>query len=184
MADTAHSGRGTDPLLLAGKVICVIAQIGLAVGAAALLAGIPVALLAGSPLATSLGLDDLPAGFPFWALAGVMAIGLAIVAMLFLFFRDLRRIIATVGEGDPFQPANATRLAQMGWLILGVQLVTLPAVWLGLQLVSYADEAENLHLSVDGGLDVDGILLVVVLFILARVFRHGAALRADLEGTV
>ena len=27
-------------------------------------------------------------------------------------------------------------------------------------------------------------LLVVILFILARVFRHGAAMREDLEGTV
>ena len=29
-----------------------------------------------------------------------------------------------------------------------------------------------------------GILLVLILFILARVFRHGAAMREDLEGTV
>ena len=28
------------------------------------------------------------------------------------------------------------------------------------------------------------ILLVIILFILARVFRHGASMRADLEGTV
>jgi Fe-S cluster assembly ATPase SufC len=35
-----------------------------------------------------------------------------------------------------------------------------------------------------GGLDMTGILLVIILFILARVFRHGAAMREDLEGTV
>ena len=29
-----------------------------------------------------------------------------------------------------------------------------------------------------------GILMVIILFILARVFRHGAAMREDLEGTV
>ena len=38
--------------------------------------------------------------------------------------------------------------------------------------------------TIDAGLDLSGIVLVVVLFILARVFRHGAAMRADLEGTV
>ena len=31
---------------------------------------------------------------------------------------------------------------------------------------------------------LSGILMVLVLFILARVFRHGAAMREDLEGTV
>ncbi len=32
--------------------------------------------------------------------------------------------------------------------------------------------------------DLTGILVVLTLFILARVFRQGAALREDLEGTV
>ena len=32
--------------------------------------------------------------------------------------------------------------------------------------------------------DLTGFLIVLVLFILARVFRHGAAMREDLEGTV
>ena len=36
----------------------------------------------------------------------------------------------------------------------------------------------------DFGITLDGILLAVILFILARVFRQGAAMREDLEGTV
>ena len=39
-------------------------------------------------------------------------------------------------------------------------------------------------ITVDAGLDVSGILLVVILFILARVFRHGTTMREELEGTV
>ena len=31
---------------------------------------------------------------------------------------------------------------------------------------------------------VSVVLMVIVLFILARVFKHGAAMREDLEGTV
>lgn len=184
MTAQAHATGGRDLLLLAGKVICAIAQIGLAIGAAALVVGIPLVILAGSPLGASLGLDDMPKDFPFWALAAVMAIGLAIVVMLFLFFRYLRRIIDTVGNGDPFAPENGDRLARMGWLILGVQLVTIPAAFIGAYLASFADEVENLHISIDGGFDAEGILLAIVLFILARVFRHGAAMREDLEGTV
>jgi hypothetical protein len=117
-------------------------------------------------------------------MAGVMLIGLAIVLMLFVFFGTLRKIIATVGEGDPFAPENADRLSLMGWLMLGVQLALIPATALGIALARFASQFEDAHFTVDGGLDIEGILLVIILFILARVFRHGAAMREDLEGTV
>ena len=44
-------------------------------------------------------------------------------------------------------------------------------------------EAAN-DIDVDVGLDGGGILLILVLFILARVFRQGSAMREELEGTV
>ena len=119
-----------------------------------------------------------------------MAIGLAIVAMLFVFFGKLRRIIGTVGEGDPFQPENAQRLSLMAWLMLGTQLALIPAGAIAIPLASYAAAVkesgiEDVSFSFDsGGFDMTAWLLVVILFILARVFRHGAAMREDLEGTV
>jgi hypothetical protein len=36
----------------------------------------------------------------------------------------------------------------------------------------------------DAGIDFGGVLTALLLFILARVFREGAAMRKDLEGTV
>jgi hypothetical protein len=36
----------------------------------------------------------------------------------------------------------------------------------------------------DFGVSLGGLLLALTLFILARVFRQGAAMREDLEGTV
>ncbi len=35
-----------------------------------------------------------------------------------------------------------------------------------------------------GGISGNGLLLMLILFILARVFRKGAEMRAELEGTV
>jgi hypothetical protein len=123
--------------------------------------------------------------FPAGALFGVMLIGLSIVAMLFVFFGRLRAIINTVSIGDPFVPANAERLSLMAWLMLGIQLLILSAIPLALQLAKVANEfGEGVTIKADGGLDLSGILLVIILFILARVFRHGAAMREDLEGTV
>lgn len=176
--------RPNDLLLLAGKIIAVFMQVAMAIGGAALLIALPAILIFRGEVNDAFGTEGDYLASPLLYLAGVMLVGIAIVAMLFVFFGALRRIIATVGEGDPFAPANANRLSLMGWLMLGVQLALIPATALGIQLARYADEAEDMHFTVDGGMDLTGILLVIILFILARVFRHGAAMREDLEGTV
>ena len=181
-----------DPLLLIGKIFCIFIQGAMAIGAVALVIAIPAILLAQGAIEAEIAkeLPTLDMDFPAWLIAGIMTIGLAILAMLFVFFGKLRRIIGTVGEGDPFQPQNATRLSQMGWLMLGTQLAIIPAGFIAIQLTRYADAiektgVENFHFSMgNGDFDMTALLLVVILFILARVFRHGAAMREDLEGTV
>jgi len=181
-----NHARPNDLLLLAGKIIAVFMQAAMALGAAAL-GTVTVLLLifrddAVAEFAIEAGKPEV--AFPLLQLVGVMLIGIAITVMLFVFFGSLRKIINTVGEGDPFAPANAEKLSLMGWLMLGVQLALIPATALGVALASYADEMEDVDVTVDGGLDLTGILLIIILFILARVFRHGAAMREDLEGTV
>ncbi len=180
------TARLTDPLLLAGRIAAVFMQVAMAIGAVALLIALPAILIFRNDVIAGFAeeVGDPSVVFPVLALVGVMLLGLAIVAMLFVFFGRLRRIIATVGEGDPFQPENAARLSQMGWLMLGVQLLTIPAAALGIHLARFADEMNEVHFTVDGGVDGTGILLTIILFILARVFRHGAEMRDDLEGTV
>jgi len=178
--------KPNDLLLLGGKVLAVLIQIGMAIGGIALVIG-SVALIIFrenviAEYAAEMG--DPGVVFPITLLLGVMLIGLAIVAALFVFFGTLRRIIGTVGEGDPFAPANADRLSLMAWLMLGVQLLLLPATAIGVQLAQFADELDDVNLTFDSGFDVEGILIVIILFILARVFKHGAAMREDLEGTV
>ena len=176
----------SDPLLLAGKVIAIFLQGAMAFGGLVLV-GVTVAILFfNEPLvaefAAETGNPDI--ALPIPALLGIFMIGIAILAAMFVFFGKLRHIINTVGEGDPFQPANADRLSLMGWLMLGVHLLLIPATALGHMLAEFASQLEDANLTVDGGFDLSGLLLVIILFILARVFRHGAAMRDDLEGTV
>jgi hypothetical protein len=181
------SDKPKDLLLLAGKIITVFMQAAMLMGAVALIIGSGAVLFFQETIRTEFIAEtgNPDTAFPVLALLGVMLIGLAIIAGLFVFFGRLRQIINTVGEGDPFQPANANRLNQMAWLILGVQLLTLPAIPLALQLAELADQfGEGVDVSINDGFDLSGILIVVILFILARVFRHGAAMREDLEGTV
>ena len=181
-----------DPLLLIGKIFTIILQVAMAIGATALVIAIPAILLAQGTIEVEIA-KELPGfeqDFPALLIAAIMAIGLSIVAMLFVFFGKLRRIIGTVGEGDPFQPENAKRLSLMAWLMLGTQLVMIPASAIAFQLARYADEIEKAGVEdvsfsfASGGFDMTAWLLVIILVILARVFRHGAAMREDLEGTV
>jgi hypothetical protein len=114
---------------------------------------------------------------------GLVIAGAALCAVMmvlyFFFLLNLSRIVATVGTGDPFQPENADRLSKMAWLTVALQLCMLVFAPLVAMIADRIGEK-------GGGIDLtfDGLLLALVLFVLARVFRHGTEMRDDLEGTV
>lgn len=177
----------TDPLLLAGKVLTLIIQGALAVGATAIAISLPAILLARAGYVTPLVKSDgVPIDqLPIASLSGLLLLALLVVAILFVFFGRLRAIIDTVGDGDPFIPDNARRLNLMAWLLLATQILTLPIAALAVAVVEAVGKLEEVKIAIaDDGFSVNGILMVLLLFILARVFRQGAALREDLEGTV
>jgi Protein of unknown function (DUF2975) len=119
-------------------------------------------------------------------ITGILLCVVALVLILFRIFQLLKRIVDTVGQGDAFLPINAARLTQMAWLTLGVQLASFAisglVEWIENMTQLPPDVHKDIH--IDGGLSGNGLLLMLILFILARVFRQGAAMRAELEGTV
>lgn len=175
-----------DPLLLAGKILVILGQALMALAIAALLIALPVLWLNLGNIAAEIQ-TEFPgaAPFPIGAISGVIAIACIMAGLMFFFFRKIMHIIQTVGEGDPFAPENAGRLSAMAWAMLAVQLLAIPLGGLALYVARIVDEyGEHADITIDAGLDLSGIIMVVTLFILARVFRHGAAMRDDLEGTV
>ena len=130
--------RFRDPLLFAGKAIAIFMQGAMAVGALALAVGFFGVIFFTPQLAAEAGLEPFPADFPIGALAALMLIGLAIVAMMFFFFDKLRRIIGTVGEGDPFHVALRERQGDHGEIDIGAR----------------HPQAELAHADVDGELHV------------------------------
>ena len=108
-------------------------------------------------------------------LALTIFIGGVLMGVLAWFISMLRRIVATVAEGDPFVVENAQRLTRMGWLAVAIGVLA-TGIGIAATLIDGSPEAFD----IDGG----SLILALSLFILARVFRHGAALREDLEGTV
>ncbi len=148
-------------------------------GAAALLT-IPVLLVRREDVAAELAASGIdPAGIPSIALLLALAAGIAVLA--FFFLRQLRRIVDSVADGDPFVPANADRLKNMGWLALAMQALVIPATGLVIWFDALPQKP-NVHYS-DGN-SLGGLVLAMLLFVLARVFRVGSAMREELEGTV
>lgn len=175
--------RSTDPLLTAAKVVVAL-LIALSIFVMAMLTIALGALF--TVERTDLMADLAAVGAPdyaYWivALAIAMLIGLFWHACRFLY--DLWAIIASVDAGDPFRPANADLLNRMGWTVVSAYitalLIALQAAWL-----EQFGPLDGMDSDVSIDLGAGGLLLMLTLFILARVFRHGAALREDLEGTV
>jgi hypothetical protein len=70
----------------------------------------------------------------------------------------------------------------MAWLSIAIQILLVPMT----KLIIWFDALPfkpNVHHNSDG-ISVGGIVLTLVLFVLARVFRTGADMQEDLEGTV
>ena len=176
-----------DPLLAAmrGLLLFFIFVIGLFAAALALCAPL-VAIFQDKVIAefVSGGVKDAAAIYP--ALPFVLLGLAALVASGVYFLVLLKRIVASVGQGDPFVPVNATRLGRMGWTLLAAQVAAVPigaaVVWIA--GIVDDDKGANVHVGDDFGFSGGGILLTLVLFILARVFRRGAEMREELEGTV
>ncbi len=114
--------------------------------------------------------------------AALMALRAMMSAIGFFFFRHLRRIVDSVSHRDPFAPVNAGRLRNIAWLVLAIQLLAIPMTSLAIWFDA-APYEPNVHHGSDG-ISLGALLLALILFILARVFRTGAAMRDELEGTV
>lgn len=108
-------------------------------------------------------------------LRAIVLIGLAGAAIVHTLLRRLLAIVDTVRVGDPFILENAQRLNAIAWSIAALE---------GLRLIVAAIAAVVWE---PGKLDAFSLaawLSVLLMFVLAGVFAHGAQMRADLEGTV
>jgi hypothetical protein len=117
-----------------------------------------------------------------WWLVCMLALIAGVAALVFVFVRRLRAIVQSVSRGDPFVPVNADRLRQMAWLTLAIQLLAIPMTRLVVWFDAAPQTANVYHNR--NGISFGGLMLAVILFILARVFRQGTRLREEVEGTV
>lgn len=175
------TSKPRDPLLIAARFILVFMMGVMAVVAVACVIGALGVLMMHGMVVAELAEHAIPAEVA-WAIAPLLALVTGAGVLGFFFFRNLYRLVGTVGEGDPFIPENAQRLSQMGWIVVAVHVLAIPLVAIAAWIAKFADKPETVHF--EGGFDLNGILLALILFILARVFREGTRMREELEGTV
>jgi hypothetical protein len=90
----------------------------------------------------------------------------------------LRQIFATLTRGDPFQPLNVQRLRVIGITLIGLEVWNLCVPPLMRRLVP-GDLSDN-----ERGFSLTGAFSILVVFVLAEVFREGARLRREAELTI
>jgi hypothetical protein len=112
-------------------------------------------------------------------LRAIALLGLAATPLNHVVLKRLLAILETVRGGEPFIAANASRLQAIAWVLLTLNLLSMV---IGAIAKTVSTPAHPLHL--DAGFSINGWLAVVLTFVLARVFAHGALMRANVEGTV
>lgn len=177
----------SDPLLSVSRGIVAFLMAVIGVAAVATLAAAPAVAIFRSrivaEIASETGNAVPPETVPM--IVGILLLAALLLGMVFLALRLLLRIVGTVAEGDPFVPENATRLTRMAWLMLAVQVVQAPIYGLAAWIESVAEPGSgDADIDVAFNIDLSALILVLILFVLARVFAKGAQMRDDLEGTV
>lgn len=103
----------------------------------------------------------------------------ALLVLCLVFLRHLARLLRSAAGARPFTHANAQRLQRMAWLMLAMEVLSIIigvyASWMG---------PDFAWMEVGGGMSITGLIAVLMLFVLARVFAVGAAMRDDLDGLI
>jgi magnesium-transporting ATPase (P-type) len=112
-------------------------------------------------------------------LLAVFAFAIVMMGIVWTMMKRLLAMINSVEAGDPFIIENAKRLKAIGWMMVALQVLAFP-------LALVARNTADLFGEHDVNLDfsVNGLLAILLVFILADVFKRGAEMREELEGTV
>jgi hypothetical protein len=128
-------------------------------------------------ISKKLSVDIADKGVTAAILAGGLVIAAAYIGAVLVIVERLRRIFATLTAGDPFHPSNVRRLRVIGLMLAAIELARYPIALVGAWIAPQASR---------GGFGVSPTawFAVLVVFVLAEVFREGARLRREAELTI
>lgn len=102
-----------------------------------------------------------------------------VMVVAHILFRRLLAILASVAAGDPFTPANASHLHTVAWCLLVLQLCDIGFGVTSSLLDKAAGEGVG-----GWSFGLTGWIAVLLVFVLARVFREGTRLRDEAKLTI
>lgn len=170
-----------NPTLLGATRGLLWLILGLIVASALLVVGVEIALLVAWPevmegfRGSPEFIDVTTLRFPVSVL---MLLLFAILAAAAYMIRQLQALVASAAS-DPFIPANAERLRRIGWALVATQLLAIPLQWTARCIAKAGSDFGDM-----GGISLEGLLAILLAFVLAAVFEQGTAMRDELEGTV
>ena len=112
-------------------------------------------------------------------LRAIAVLGLVTFPLNHVVLKRLLAIVKTVGGGDPFVAANASRLKTIAWTMLALNILS---IVIGAVADNVSTPAHPLN--IEAGFSINGWLAVLLTFLLARVFAQGALMRKNGEATV
>lgn len=161
------------------KIILDVVYAALWVGVVAavlmVLAGLLFAFNPGLLDDVSLSSGQLAGKWPTYV-GGVAAASLYMAGVLVI-VGTLRRIFTTLTAGDPFHPDNVRRLRLIGAMLAALELGRYAVAGLSRWLLPGVSQ-------VDADMSLTAWFSVLVVFVLAEVFREGARLRREAELTI
>jgi len=180
MRDDRRLFAVTQWVLRAGIIVTMLLIGMFVVGVAALIYGLSTSRLPLDWIARWTGVQMTADEIGRMALTAYTG-AIAALALVQLILRALLRVVASASVGDPFIDANAADLVRVAWLLLGVEVITTlikPTIYLLAPAAVRARVHDVVHIS------VTGLFAVLLIFVLAQIFRRGSAMRAELAGTI
>lgn len=111
-------------------------------------------------------------------LVGTLAMVVPVAIAVHFIFTRLSMMLRDAQSHTAYSETNASRLKMIAWALLAINIMDLLfgqlSIWASAQTGEYFGWS----------LSLTGWFAVLLLFVLAEVFREGARMRDDLEGTV
>jgi hypothetical protein len=171
--------RSDRPLSLSRTVLRILVKLNILFGVL-IFALLVSTFIAAGPVFHALGAIPTPdSGGLFFAMRGIMVIGILAAPVLHLVYTRLLAIVETVNDGDPFVSTNAIRLQAIAWAVFTLELMHVGVIMLANTVTVGTEKVD-----VGGKFSVTPWLTILLLFVLARVFDQGSRMRDELAATV
>tara|TARA_B100000678_G_scaffold105833_2_gene88743 strand:- start:14578 stop:15105 length:528 start_codon:yes stop_codon:yes gene_type:complete len=175
MAGIKALGKGSlaSALSVLMNIILILGWVGF-IGSAVILAGFVAIDLSGGEIQMP-GLEvyksvSLNTYLVAFAVLFVIFIGFILMAS------QLRKILSTLIDGEPFVPENATRLTRLSMIVAGMEIAN--------YIIGFAANMFNVKTSLDFSVNLAAWVAVITLTVLSQVFAEGTRLREEEKMTI